>query len=301
MSSVATAPGAIPRFEVAGGAGCLERLANASCLIVPAAAFMLLFYVYPLLHMATASLYGPDGGESLSLGQYFGILSSRRVISTLERTLRLSLLATGITFLLSYPIALYLVGAGRRMRTVILIFAFVSLAASLIVRNYGWLVVLADAGPINRVMLALGVTSAPLRMVYSEGAVLVALVHYAMPFMILPIYGSLVRLQPSTWEAAQVLGASPWTVLRTVILPLSMPGDFGGVTLAFAIATSAYVTPLMLGAPSTAFISQVAADELLVQLDFARGSAIIVLLTICTFAVVGAYSLAVRRIGRVHV
>lgn len=276
------------------------RLAGPALLVLPALVFMLVFYIHPLASLVASSLRSPDMA-GWSLTQYVGLLGSRRVVSTLERTMRLSILATALTFVIAYPIALYLVAASRRMRTIILIFTFVSLAASLIVRNYGWLVVLADAGPVNRLLLAIGLTDLPLRLVYSEGAVLVALVHYALPFMILPIYGSLVRLQPSTWEAAQALGASPWTTLRTVVLPLSMPGVFGGVTLAFAIATSAYVTPLMLGSPSTAFVSQIAAEELLVQLDFPRGSAIIVLLTLCTFAVVAAYSLAVRRIGRVHV
>lgn len=277
------------------------RPGPAGLLAAPAIAFMLVFYLYPLLTLVESSLRAPDGGPALSFAQYAEILGSRRVLATLERTLRLSVLTTLIALLISYPIALYLVGAGRRMRTAILVFAFASLAASLIVRNYGWLVVLADAGPVNRVMLALGFIEAPVRMVYSEGAVLIALVHYALPFMILPIYGALVRLQPSTWEAAQALGGSPWTTLRTVVLPLSMPGVYGGVTLCFAVAASAYVTPLMLGAPSTAFVSQVAADELMVQLNFPRGSAIIVLLTICTFAIVAAYTLSVRRVGRADV
>ena len=254
-------------------------------LIVPALVFVAVFYVYPLVNLLDASLRDPNGAPVFPSTQYVSVLDSRRVIATLERTLRLSLLSTVITLLLSYPIALYLIGASRRIRTAILIVTFVSLAASLIVRNYGWLVVLSDAGPINRLLLALGLYETPVRMVYSEGAVLVALVHYAMPFMILPIYGSLVRLQPSTWEAAQALGASPWATLRTVVLPQSMPGVYGGVTLTFAIATSAYVTPLMLGAPSTAFISQIAADELLIQLNFPRGSAIIVILTACTFVI----------------
>jgi putative spermidine/putrescine transport system permease protein len=278
-----------------------RNLAHAGLLAVPAIAFMLVFYLHPLVTLLEASLRGPDGAPGLSLGQYAAALGSRRVMSTLGRTLRLSVLTTLIALVVSYPIALYLVGASRRIRTTILIFAFVSLAASLIVRNYGWLVVLADAGPANRLLIALGLTPAPIRMVYSEGAVLVALVHYALPFMILPIYGALVRLQPSTWEAAQALGGSPWTTLRTVVLPLSMPGVYGGVTLCFAVAASAYVTPLMLGSPSTAFISQIAADELTVQLNFPRGSAIIILLTFCTFAVVAAYTLAVRRIGRAGV
>ncbi|MGA0596547.1 ABC transporter permease [Enterovirga sp. CN4-39] len=271
------------------------KLGRNGLLIVPAVAFMAAFYFAPLANLFAGSVL--DQAGSLTLGHYASALSSRRVLTALERTMRLSVATTAITFLIAYPIALFLIGCGRRLRTAILVVTFASLAASLIVRNYGWLIVLADAGPVNQLMLALGIFEAPVRMAYSEGAVLVGLVHYALPFMILPIYGSLVRLSPSTWEAAQSLGASPVTALRTVVLPLSMSGIYGGVSLTFAIATSAFVTPLMLGAPSTAFVSQVAADEMLVQLNFARGAAIVVVLTVCTFAALAAYTFSVRRIG----
>ncbi|WP_108659225.1 ABC transporter permease [Acuticoccus kandeliae] len=270
-------------------------------LLLPAVAFMVVFYIHPVLMMLETSVQPPEGAAGITAQHYAEVFDSRRMMASLERTIRLSALSTLITFLIAYPIALFLIGARPWLRTSILVFTFASLAASIIVRNYGWLVVLADGGPVNSVLVALGIVEWPVRLVYSEGAVLVALVHYAMPFMILPIYGALVRLQPSVWEAAQSLGASPWTVLRSVVLPLSMPGVFGGVTLSFAIAASAYVTPLMLGSPATAFASQVAADELLVQLNFPRGSAVIVLLTLCTFAVIGLYALAVRRIGKTHV
>lgn len=275
------------------------RLSPAALLILPAAAFMLAAYVVPLAALVGQSFHGD--GASLDLSQYVAIAGSRRIMAALGRTLRLAVVATALTFLLSYPIALYLVGAGRRVRTCILMLTFVSLAASLIVRNYGWLVVLADAGPVNRILLATGLTTTSVRLVYSEGATLVALVHYAMPFMILPIYGALIRLPQSGWEAAQALGASPWTALRTIILPQSMPGIYGGATLTFAIVISAFVTPLMLGSPSTAFISQVAADEFLVQLNFPRGAAILVMLAVVTFAALAVYGLVLRRGFRVHV
>jgi putative spermidine/putrescine transport system permease protein len=261
---------------------------------------MLVFYLYPIAGLVASSLQ-PTDGAGLSVDQYVSALNSRRIMSTLQRTVRLSVAATILTLLISYPIALFLVAASHRVRTAILVFTFVSLAASLLVRNYGWLVVLADAGPVNQLMMASGITREPTRLVYSEGAILVALVHYALPFMILPIYGSLTRLAPSGWEAARSLGASPWTSLRTVVLPQTLPGISAGVTLTFAICASSYVTPLMLGSSSTAFASQIAADELLVQLNFPRASVIIVLLTALTFLVLGVYGLAVRQMTRHHV
>ncbi len=292
---------AIPLGQAPGGRQRRRWQADIGLLALPAIAFMLVFYLYPLVGLIGSSVQPTEGGAGLSLDQYASALNSRRIQATLQRTVRLSVIATLLTLLISYPIALFLVGASHRVRTAILIFTFVSLAASLLVRNFGWLVVLADAGPVNRLMMAIGITSAPVRLVYSEGAILVALVHYGLPFMILPIYGSLTRLSPSGWEAAQALGASPWTTLRTVVLPQTLPGISGGVTLTFAICASSYVTPLMLGSSSTAFASQIAADELLVQLNFPRASVIIVLLTALTFLVLGIYGLAVRRVGRSHV
>jgi putative spermidine/putrescine transport system permease protein len=268
-------------------------------LILPAVVFMAAFYVLPMARLAMSG-FQPDG-EGWSLSIFASLLTSRRAMAALERTLRIAAITTGITFVMAVPIALFLIGAGRRMRTFILVITFVSLAASLIIRNYGWLVVLADAGPVNRLLMAVGILQTPARLVYNEGAILVALVHYALPFMILPLYGSLTRLKPSTWESAQSLGGSPLTALRTVVLPQMMPGIYGGVSLVFAIASSVYVTPLMLGSPSTVFVSQIAADEFQVELNYARGAAIVVILTITTFAALAVYGLAVRRIGRVHV
>ncbi len=182
-----------------------------------------------------------------------------------------------------------------------LLIIFISLASSLIIRNYGWLIVLADKGPLNGILVWLGFLERGVRMVYSKGATIVALVHYIMPFMILPIYGSLLRIPSSYAEASQSLGATSWTTFGKVVFPLSMPGVFGGTILSFAICMSAFVTPLMLGSPSTAMISQVAAEQMLVQQNFPWGSAIVVILTLSTFLIVFLYGFLVRKMLRADV
>lgn len=273
-------------------------------LVAPAVLFLCVFYLLPLGFLVEESLRPWSGdldpAAGLGLQQYERVWSSGRSWRSLERTVRMSLVATLLTFLIAYPIALFLLRAGPKLRTAILLALFVSLASSLIVRNYGWLVTLADAGPVNQLLLGLGLADAPLRMVYSEEATIVALVHYALPFMVLPIYGALLRIPPSFVEASQSLGAGPWRALFGIVLPLSMPGVFGGTTLTFAICMSAFVTPLMLGSPATAMISQVAAEQFLVQLNFPFGSAMIVVLTLVTFAILFAYTLLVRAAVRVH-
>lgn len=274
------------------------------CLLGPAGLLLIVFYAVPFLRMLVESLSPAQSGAAwmgMSLEHYDRIAESGRVQRAFTRTLRISGWATLYTLLVSFPLALYLVRAGRALRTVFLIALFVSLASSLIVRNYGWLVTLADAGPLNRVLMGLGLIDAPLRMVYTEGATIIALVHYAIPFMTLPIFAALLRIPPSLSDSAASLGASPGRVIRDVIWPLAMPGVFGGIVLTFALSMSAFVTPLMLGSPATAMISQVAAEQFLVQLAFPFGSAIVVALVVVTFVIVVLFTWIVRKVFRAQV
>ena len=287
--------------------GRLRDFGPAAMLLAPLLVFLTVFYVIPFWEMLLES-FRPWSNDpehvretSFSLYQYTKVFDSSRILHALWRTFEISLISVVITFLISYPVALLMLWLGPRLRSALLMIIFISLAASLIVRNYGWLVVLADQGPVNRIMVAVGLFDRPHRLVYNQWAIIVGLVHYCMPFMILPIYGALVRIPQAQWEAPRTLGASSWTTLATVILPLSAPGIFGGTTLCFAICASAFVTPLMLGSPSTAMISQVAAEQLLMQLNFPLGSAIIFVLTAFVFLLILAYALVVRKVLRIDV
>lgn len=266
---------------------------------------MAAFYATPIAYLAQESFRSWEGEDvkkpEPTLDYYAKTFESSRTRRALIRTFRISLISTAIALLICYPVALLLLRLGPRLRTGLLLVIFISLASSLIVRNYGWLVVLSDQGPVNAILVGLGLTTRGLRMVYSEGATVVALVHYVMPFMILPIYGSLMRIPESYAEASVSLGAGPWTTLRKIVVPLSMPGIFGGTILSFAICMSAFVTPLMLGSPATAMVSQVAAEQLLVQQNFPWGSTIVVILTVSTFLIVMLYGLLIRKVMRVDV
>jgi putative spermidine/putrescine transport system permease protein len=282
-----------------------SRNAGAFFLLAPLLIFLLIFYVVPFVHMIQESFrfsyIDTQTGDGLTLHQYIKTWSSSRIGRVMERTFRMSLLTVGITLLLSYPIALLLLKLKPRLRTIILLVIFISLASILIVRNYGWVVVLADKGALNALILALGISDTPVRLMYSEIAIVIGLVHFSIPFMVLPIYGSLLRQPASLGEASQSLGGNAWQTFTKITLPLSLPGVFGGTVLTFALSMSAYVTPLMLGSPSSSMISQVAAEQLLTQLNFPFGAAIIVTLTVLTFIVVAAYATVLRRVFRADV
>jgi putative spermidine/putrescine transport system permease protein len=262
------------------------RYSGALFLLAPLLVFLIIFYVIPFANMLRESFQyssiDAQTGEGLTLHQYLKTWSSARIGRVMERTFRMSLLTVAITLILSYPIALLLLRLKSSIRTIILLVIFISLASSLIVRNYGWVVVLADKGALNSLIQALGLMDKPLRLMYSEVAIVIGLVHFSIPFMVLPIYSSLLR-QPSSLKEA------------------SLSGVFGGTVLTFALSMSAYVTPLMLGSPSSSMISQVAAEQLLIQLNFPYGAAIIVTLTALTFLIVAAYATLLRKVFRADV
>jgi putative spermidine/putrescine transport system permease protein len=264
-----------------------SRYSGALFLLAPLLVFLIIFYVIPFANMLRESFQyssiDAQTGEGLTLHQYLKTWSSARIGRVMERTFRMSLRLKS------------------SIRTIILLVIFISLASSLIVRNYGWVVVLADKGALNSLIQALGLMDKPLRLMYSEVAIVIGLVHFSIPFMVLPIYSSLLRQPSSLKEASLSLGGSAWQTFSKITLPLSLPGVFGGTVLTFALSMSAYVTPLMLGSPSSSMISQVAAEQLLIQLNFPYGAAIIVTLTALTFLIVAAYATLLRKVFRADV
>lgn len=285
--------------------GFWSRYAGAFFLLAPLLVFLIIFYVIPFVNMLQESFrfsyIDTQTGDGLTLHQYIKTWSSSRIGRVMERTFRMSLLTVVITLLVSYPIALLMLRLKSRLRTIILLVIFISLASSLIVRNYGWVVVLADKGALNVFLQALGLIDEPLRLMFSETAIVIGLVHFSIPFMVLPIYGALLRQTPSLKEASLSLGGNHLQTFFKITLPLSLPGVFGGTVLTFALSMSAYVTPLMLGSPSSSMISQVAAEQLLTQLNFPFGAAIIVTLTALTFIVVAIYATLLRKVFRADV
>lgn len=285
--------------------GFWSRYSGALFLLAPLLIFLLIFYVIPFVNMLRESFYfsptDAQAGEGMTLHQYLKTWSSARIGRVMERTFRMSMMTVAITLLLSYPIALLLLRLKTSVRSIILLIIFISLASSLIVRNYGWVVVLADKGALNSFIQYLGLMDKPLRLMYSEVAIVIGLVHFSIPFMVLPIYSSLLRQPSSLREASLSLGGNAWQTFSKITLPLSLPGVFGGTVLTFALSMSAYVTPLMLGSPSSSMISQVAAEQLLIQLNFPYGAAIIVTLTVLTFMIVAAYATLLRKVFRADV
>jgi putative spermidine/putrescine transport system permease protein len=166
------------------------------------------------------------------------------------RTLWLGLTTTAVCVMLGYPLAYCLARARPRRQAVGLFLLIMPLMVSAVIRIFGWIVILGRKGLVNQALVVLGLE--PVKLLYSETAVVIGLVNIFVPFMVLPIMASIERIPPSLEEAAQNLGADSYRMFRRVILPLSLPGLISGCLLVCSLSISAFVTPALMGNPARA-------------------------------------------------
>ncbi len=206
----------------------------------------------------------------------------------LLRSFWMAALATAICWVLGFPLALFISRAGRR-KNLYLQLVILPFWTSFLVRTYAWLFLLRDTGLINTALQALGLIREPLPLLYNDGAVLLGLVYGYLPFMVLPLYATLERLDPALLEAAADLGARPWTALARVLIPLSAPGIRAGAILVFIPCLGAYLTPDLLGGGRTVMIGNLVQNQFTTARDWPFGSALSILLMALVTVLVVAF------------
>ena len=218
-------------------------------LLGPGGLWLFAFFLLPVLILLVYSFMprGAYGGvqPGFTLEHYQRFLDPL-YLGILRRTAWLSFLCTLVCLLLAYPTAFYIARSGRR-RNLLLFLAVLPFWTSSLVRTYAMIFLLRDSGLINRALIDAGLIHVPLRLLYTEGAVLAGLVYGALPFMILPIYASLEKLDPALLEAAEGLGARPWARFSRVVWPLTLPGVAAGSLLVFVPSLGSFVVPDLLG------------------------------------------------------
>jgi spermidine/putrescine transport system permease protein len=198
-------------------------------------------------------------------------------LAVLLRSFVMALAATFLCLILAFPAALFISRSGRR-KNLYLQLVILPFWTSFLVRTYAWLFLLRDTGLINTVLQKIGIIHTPLQLLYNDGAVLLGLVYGYLPFMVLPIYATLERLDPSLPEAAADLGAGPWATLFHVIVPLSRPGIIAGAVLVFIPCLGAYLTPDLLGGGRTVLVGNLVQSQFTAARDWPFGSAVSMLL-----------------------
>jgi len=252
----------------------MERL-RGLCL-APARIINLLLFIAPMAIVLAYSL--------LSRGIYGGVErpwtveSYARLVDPLYgrillRSFWISGLSTLLCLVLGLPMALFIARSGVR-RNLYLNLVILPFWTSFLVRTYAWMFLLRDTGLINTVLQSMGIIHEPLPLLYNDGAVILGLVYGYLPFMVLPLYTTLEKLDKSLLEASADLGAKPWVTLTRIIIPLAAPGIRAGSILVFITCLGAYLTPDLLGGSKTVMIGNVIQNQFTAARDWPFGAAV---------------------------
>ncbi len=221
--------------------------------------------------------------DSYTLANYTALLSDGYFYEIFWRTFWISALVTLLCVVIGVPEAYILSRMGTPWRSIFLILILTPLLISVVVRAFGWSLLLGADGLINQAIAALG--GRPLKMLYTPFAVILALVHVMLPFMIIPVWTSLQKLDPAAEQAAQSLGASQAKVMGMVVLPQIMPGVLSGTLIVFGLAASSFAIPGLLGGRRLKMVATVVYDQYLSELNWPMGATIAVALLLANLLI----------------
>jgi spermidine/putrescine transport system permease protein len=272
----------LPDEEVAPVTPELEREAEKAdarrgvLIAAPAAVYLILFFAIPLVIVVVYS-FATRSSTGLTLLEDWNLDSYRRlwdplVARIVVRSIVLALTTTLVCLAASYPLAYYMATRSARVRNILLILVMIPFWSNFLVRTYAWRVLLGTEGPLSQLSEALGGDS--IRVLGTNTAVLIGLVYGFLPFMVLPLYAALERMDWSLVEAGRDLYATGWTAFRKITFPLSMPGVIAGSILVFIPTVGAYVTPAILGGAKTTLLGDYIVSQFLAARNQPYGSAL---------------------------
>ena len=271
--------------------------------IAPAAALFLLFFILPFGVMAVLSLLSGNPVSNadvvFTLRNYRRLFESDLYFDALVATLRIGAITTVIALAIGYPLAHWMARMRSRLGHALLLMAVMApLLTGIVVRTFAWMTLLGDRGVINTSLQWLGAIERPLPLMYNEFGVIVALVHIYVPFMVLTLVGVIGRIDRSLEEAARGLGASRARTFLEVTLPLSLPGIVAGSLLVFALAISAYVTPVLLGGTSVLTVPVLIYQQVSASFNLGFAGALGAVLLAVALVLVFGYNMILGRLTR---
>ena len=250
-----------------------------------------------LLYLLALSFFTPTG-EGYGVRPGFTLENYRRLLSpayleVLGKSLLLAFYTTLICLGLGYPFGYCMARAGRRWRGILMLLVIVPFWTNALVRIYGWKILLMGNGPVNDLLMALHLTERPLKLLNTYGAVLLGMVYALIPFVILPVYSSVEKMDWSLVAAARDMGAGPMRAFVTVTLPLTAPGAMAGVVLTFVPAIGLFFISDLLGGATDMYAGNLVRDQMLRARDLPFAAAVSVVLLILTLLILRLY----RRFG----
>jgi putative spermidine/putrescine transport system permease protein len=249
-------------------------------LLLPSLLFLAVFFALPALGLVSYSFLtqAPDGtvGLPITIEHYRHFFGTPLYSHVLLTTLRISLCTTGVAVLLAYPVALVMSRSAPLVRRIITMIVIAPLIVSVVVRTYGWELILGNGptGILNWLLLATGIAKTPVRLLYTETAVVIGSLHVFFPMMVLPLASALGKIDPRLEDAARTLGAGVWRAFCRITLPLSLPGLAVGCALVFSLTAGSFVTPAILGGTGAQMLGMLVDQQFLVIYDWPFGATV---------------------------
>lgn len=252
---------------------------------LPMSLYAALFVGVSLLYVIGLSLMTRGDGFAatppVTFSNYLRIMSPLYLRSLLL-SLRLAALTALFCLLIGYPFAYFMAKAKKKARAWIMMLLIVPFWTNALIRIYGWKILMSASGPINQLLLSLGLIARPLRLLYSDFAVLTGMIYAMIPFMVLPVYSAVERMDWATVEAARDLGARPLNAFFTVTVPMTMPGVLSGLVLTFIPSIGLFFLSDILGGSNTMLWGNMVHNELLKSRDLPFAAALSVVLLLLT-------------------
>lgn len=245
-----------------------------------------LIYILVMSFMKKAAVWGVI--PEFSLSSYSRMLDSS-YLRVFGRSLWLAFLTTACTLIIGYPFAYFTSRLSEKRRSLALLLIIVPFWTNSLVRIYGWMILLRSQGVINSLLITVGAIDTPLKLLYNFGAVLVGMTYALIPFMILSVYNSIAKLDPSLEEASRDLGASRWRAFWSVTVPMTQGGIMAGCVLVFIPSVGLFFISDLLGGSKTMLLGNLIKNELLSARDWPMGAALSIVMMAAAMLVIGGY------------
>lgn len=262
-------------------------------LVGPATLAVLLVLVLPV----AATIGTTFGTEKGVFAPYVAFFNSGFRWAALVRTLQIALTTTAIALVVGFLTAYVVANAPKRLKGILIVAAVFPLLTGVVVRSFAWLVILGKNGILNDLLMRSGLTTEPIAMLYTQGAVVVGMVYLFVPLMVLTLTGVLEGIPPELMQASASLGAGPFATFRQVVLPLAVPGLIVGAVLVFTGSFTAYATPHLLGGERQTVLGTLLVQRAMVSFDWVGASTIAAIMVVVTLAVVAAMTRLARRLN----
>jgi len=281
------------------------RINGLSLLILPSALLFALFFFLPIGLMAVMSLLTGNPVVAprvdLTTRHYARIINDPYYLEVIWTTIRIGLWTTLTSLVIGYPLAHWMARIKSRAGHALLLMAVLApMLTGIVVRTFAWMALLSDKGVINQTLISLGLISQPLKLMYNETGIVIGLVHIYVPFMVLTLTGVIGRIDERLEQAAENLGASPARAFLEVTLPLSLPGILAGSLLVFALAISAYVTPILLGGFQIMTLPILIYQQISANFNIGFAAALGMVLLMVSFILVIAYNRVLGLVSGQH-